>query len=150
LGPLFVFGSSIRRIASILLGLASIPFVDTRQPRTCPSSLQKHTFLDLISNQLGLRLDLANPAPASSLNRWIKDQRHGFKVMNINTARPIQIAWLKLGASEPVPYRRSRSHAPITDEARRQRPVSTTAPSPASSPSGPGAEISKLRGAKCS
>jgi hypothetical protein len=50
--PFFVFGGSIRRIASILFGLASIPFVDTRQPRNLPFFTPKHTFLDLISNQL--------------------------------------------------------------------------------------------------
>jgi hypothetical protein len=50
--PFFVLGSSIRRIASILLGLASIPLVDTRQPRNLPFFTQKHTFLDLTSGQL--------------------------------------------------------------------------------------------------
>jgi hypothetical protein len=47
-----VFGGSIRRIASILLGLASIPFVDTKQPRNLPFFTPKHIFLDLTSNQL--------------------------------------------------------------------------------------------------
>jgi hypothetical protein len=50
--PFFVLGGSIRRMASILLGLASIPFVDTRQPRNLAFFTPKHIFLDLTSNQL--------------------------------------------------------------------------------------------------
>jgi hypothetical protein len=42
--PFFVFGGSIRRIASILFGLASIPFVDTRQPRNLPFFTPKTHF----------------------------------------------------------------------------------------------------------
>jgi hypothetical protein len=42
--PFFVFGGSIQRIASILLGLASIPFVDTRQPRNLPFFTPKTHF----------------------------------------------------------------------------------------------------------
>jgi hypothetical protein len=39
-----VLGGSIRRIASILLGLASIPFVDTKQPRNLPFFTPKTHF----------------------------------------------------------------------------------------------------------
>jgi hypothetical protein len=42
--PFFVFGGSIRRISSILFGLASIPFVDTRQPRNLPFFTPKTHF----------------------------------------------------------------------------------------------------------
>jgi hypothetical protein len=42
--PFFVFDGSNRRIASILLGLASIPFVDTRQPRNLPFFTPKTHF----------------------------------------------------------------------------------------------------------
>ena len=60
--PFFVLGGSIRRIASILLGLASIPFVETRQPRNLPFFTPKHIFLDLISGQLAWnwRMSLAS------------------------------------------------------------------------------------------
>jgi hypothetical protein len=50
--PFFVLGGSIRRIASILIWLASIPFVETRQPRNLPLFTPKTHFLDLISGQL--------------------------------------------------------------------------------------------------
>jgi hypothetical protein len=42
--PFFVLGGSIRRIALILLGLASIPFVETRQPRNLPFFTPKTHF----------------------------------------------------------------------------------------------------------
>jgi hypothetical protein len=42
--PFFVLGGSIQRIASILLGLASIPFVDTKQPRNFPFFTPKTHF----------------------------------------------------------------------------------------------------------
>jgi hypothetical protein len=42
--PFFEFGGSIRRIALILLGLASMPFVDTRQPRNLPFFTPKTHF----------------------------------------------------------------------------------------------------------
>jgi hypothetical protein len=37
------FGGSIQSIASILCGVASIPFVDTRHLRNLPFLLQRHT-----------------------------------------------------------------------------------------------------------
>jgi hypothetical protein len=42
--PFFVLGGSIRRIASILLGLASIPFIETRQSRNLPFFTPKTHF----------------------------------------------------------------------------------------------------------
>jgi hypothetical protein len=45
--PFLDFGCSIRSIASILLGLASIPFVDTRYPMNFPFFILKTHFLDL-------------------------------------------------------------------------------------------------------
>jgi hypothetical protein len=50
--PFFVLGGSIRRIASILFGLASIPFVETKQPRNFPFFTPKTHFLDSTSGQL--------------------------------------------------------------------------------------------------
>jgi hypothetical protein len=49
--PFRDFGSSIRSIASILLGLASIPLIPGNQ-EIFPSSLWKHNFLDLAWDQL--------------------------------------------------------------------------------------------------
>jgi hypothetical protein len=45
--PLLDFGGSIRSIASILFGLASIPFVDTRHPRNFPFFTMKTHFSGL-------------------------------------------------------------------------------------------------------
>jgi hypothetical protein len=42
--PFFEFGGFIRRIDSILFGLASIPFVDTTQPRNLPFFTPKTHF----------------------------------------------------------------------------------------------------------
>jgi hypothetical protein len=45
--PFLHFGSSIRSIASILCGFASIPFVDTMQPRILPFFTPDTHFLGL-------------------------------------------------------------------------------------------------------
>ena len=42
--PFLVLGGSIQSIASILLGFASIPFVDTRHPRNFPFFTSKTIF----------------------------------------------------------------------------------------------------------
>jgi hypothetical protein len=47
LSPFLDFGGSIRIIASILFGLASIPFVDTRHPRNFPFLTPKTHFSGL-------------------------------------------------------------------------------------------------------
>jgi hypothetical protein len=43
--PFLDFGGSIRSIASILFGFASIPFIDTRHPRNFPFFTPKTHFL---------------------------------------------------------------------------------------------------------
>jgi hypothetical protein len=63
--PFLDFGGSIQSIASILFGLASIPFVDTRHPRNFPFFTLKTHF-----SRLSLRpaiLKLANVSCRSAM-----------------------------------------------------------------------------------
>jgi hypothetical protein len=54
--PFLDFGGSIRSIASILLGFASIPFVDIRQPKNLPFFTPKTHFSRLSFKPAFLKL----------------------------------------------------------------------------------------------
>jgi hypothetical protein len=68
------FGGSIRSMTSILLGLASMPFVDTKQPRNLPFFTPKTHFSRF--SLRSARLKLVNVSCKSEMS--LANQQRGF------------------------------------------------------------------------